>query len=265
MNNIIYGVIAPHPPLLIPDIGGKRIDEVASTDKAYNTVAKDLTNKNPDITIFITPHGPISQDKIRIYNSDFFYGDFSMFGLPFLKYSALGESAYTKEVFNFCKQKNYKVELIDYAVLDHGIMVPLHYLQKFGYKNPILPLAISLEPLTYLYEFGVCLADAINSLDKKVAVVASADMSHSLTKTAPNGYNPNGPIFDKMLVDFVKKNDVKSILNFDENISEEASQDALWSIAILLGMLKSTDFSPKVLSYEGPFGVGYMVAKFDER
>jgi aromatic ring-opening dioxygenase LigB subunit len=94
-------------------------------------------------------------------------------------------------------------------------------------------------------------------------LIASADMSHRLTEDAPAGYSPQGKIFDERLVEMVKNYDVKGILNFDAELAEEAGQDSLWSIAILLGALDGKKVKSEVLSYEGPFGVGYMIAALD--
>ncbi len=265
MANISYGMISPHPPLLIPEIGGERIIDVKNTDRSYDLAAKNLVSYNPDVVVFITPHGPISRNKIRICSSSQFYGDFAMFGLPFIKYIANGNTEFAKSAFEHCKKCGVNVELIDYPVLDHGVMVPLHYLNKNGFKKDILPIVISLDSLNVLFDFGKRLNQKIEQGEKKVCIVASADMSHSLTKDAPNGYNPNGLIFDKKLVELVKKNDVQGILNFDEQLAEEANQDALWSIAILLGIIDGLGFESEVLSYEGPFGVGYMVAEYKKK
>ena len=90
-----------------------------------------------------------------------------------------------------------------------------------------------------------------------------ADMSHRLTEDAPAGYSPQGKVFDEKLVGLVKNYDVEGIMNFDPDLAEEAGQDALWSIAILLGALEGKKVKPEVLSYEGPFGVGYMIAALE--
>ena len=50
-------------------------------------------------------------------------------------------------------------------------------------------------------------------------------------------------------------------MNFDPQLADDAGQDSLWSMAILLGALDGQKVKPEVLSYEGPFGVGYMVAE----
>jgi AmmeMemoRadiSam system protein B len=141
-------------------------------------------------------------------------------------------------------------------------LVPYYHLKAAGLKCSVLPIAISLSPLRTLYEFGKVISKAAHSLGKKIAVVASADMSHRLTPDAPAGYNSRGKEFDEKLVDLIKRNDVSGILEFDPLLAEEAGQDALWSIAILFGAIEGCGFKSNVLSYEGPFGVGYMVAEF---
>ena len=84
-------------------------------------------------------------------------------------------------------------------------------------------------------------------------------------KGTRSGFSPRGKEFDEQLVKLVENYDVNGILNFDEELAEEAGQDALWSIAILLGALAGKIVKPEILSYEGPFGVGYMVAALEPR
>lgn len=56
---------------------------------------------------------------------------------------------------------------------------------------------------------------------------------------------------------------MQGIIDFPSDLADAAGQDALWSIAILLGALDGLKVKHEVLSYEGPFGVGYMVATFE--
>jgi AmmeMemoRadiSam system protein B len=141
--------------------------------------------------------------------------------------------------------------------------VPLYYPFAAGLRKAVLPVAIAFMPLSKLFQFGQSLAMTADRLGRKVLVIASADMSHRLTEDAPAGYSPQGKVFDEKLVGLVKNYDVEGIMNFDPDLAEEAGQDALWSIAILLGALDGKKVKPEVLSYEGPFGVGYMIAALE--
>ena len=53
-----------------------------------------------------------------------------------------------------------------------------------------------------------------------------------------------------------------SILSFDETFCDKAAECGLRSFQIMAGALDGKDVDARLLSYEGPFGVGYAVASF---
>ena len=71
---IVYGAILPHPPILIPAIGGDRIKEVSKSKKALEEVGKRLKEKDIDTVVIITPHGNVSQVSIPVYMGHIFEG-----------------------------------------------------------------------------------------------------------------------------------------------------------------------------------------------
>ena len=93
-----------------------------------------------------------------------------------------------------------------------------------------------------------------------MAIIASADLSHSLTESAPNGYDPMGAVFDEKLREAIAAWDVATVLGMDEDFRRRAAEDAVPSVSFLMGALDGLAVKPQVLSYEGPFGVGYLVA-----
>ncbi|MFH1347424.1 MAG: AmmeMemoRadiSam system protein B [Candidatus Margulisiibacteriota bacterium] len=259
MKNIEFAAIMPHPPIIVPEIGKGQLDQVAQTVAAMENIANQLKTKDIDTLIVITPHGEVGQASVPVYASHVFEGSFSSFGLPKPLFSFKGDSELGLAVIKDCDFATSCPE----TLLDHGVLVPLYFLHAAGLKVPILPIAIAFMPLKKLFEFGKSLAATIKRMDRKVAIIASADMSHRLTPDAPAGYSPRGLRFDEGLVKLVKNYDVPGILEFDPLLAEEAGQDALWSIAILLGALDGLKVKHELLSYEGPFGVGYMTAVFE--
>jgi len=265
MGKILFAMISPHPPVIVPQIGGSRVKDAEKTKKALEAAAKKLRSFDPSSVIMITPHGEISRTTVHLYSSHVFEGDFGNFGHPRLKLSSKGDPALSRRISKEAEKKNILTAEIQESFLDHGTMVPLYYLQQAGFNKNILPVAVSLRPLRELFELGRAIRYAVEASEENIAIVASADMSHRLTKDAPAGYDPAGKVFDERLADLVKKNDVDGILDFEPRLAEEAGQDALWSIAILLGALDGLQVMHELLSYEGPFGVGYMVAKYEVR
>jgi aromatic ring-opening dioxygenase LigB subunit len=259
---IVFGAIVPHPPLLVPVIGGKRIGEVERTRSAMEKIAKDLKLKEVDVIIIFTPHGAVSQVSLPVYTAHVFDGNFAGFGFARPRFAFKGEAALALQVVKTFEEANRPVSRISETLLDHGVMIPLYYLHEAGVDKPILPIAVVFRPLKELFEIGKLVASACEKNGKKIAVIGSADMSHRLTREAPSGFHPRGKEFDDKLVELVKKHAVEEIINFDPGLADDAGQDALWSIALLLGMLDGKDLKPEVFSYEGPFGVGYMVAEY---
>jgi len=98
--------------------------------------------------------------------------------------------------------------------------------------------------------------------NKRVAFIASGDMSHCLQKGAPGGFSPQGEIFDKKVVEIIKNNDLKSLLKLDEALVEQSGECGLRSLCVLGGLLDEYQYTPEILSYEAPFGVGYLVANY---
>ena len=77
---IVYGAIMPHPPVIIPAVGGSRVKEVSKTKKALEEVGKRLKTKDIDSVVIITPHGNVSQIAIPVYVNHIFEGNLSYFG-----------------------------------------------------------------------------------------------------------------------------------------------------------------------------------------
>ena len=64
--SILVAGICPHPPLIIPEIGGREIDRVRSTADALDKLSDQVTALFPETVIFITPHGPVFKDTPAI-------------------------------------------------------------------------------------------------------------------------------------------------------------------------------------------------------
>jgi len=259
---IIFGAIYPHPPILVPQVGGKKIKEAEQTEKALKNISKKIKSREKDIDLIVvvTPHGVFSQVSIPVYTNHVFEGSFLAFGAPKPKYKFKGD---TKFAINLIKDAGLLAQRSPETTIDHGALVPLHYLSEAGVNRPILLIGISDQPLQKLFDFGKILSATAERLGKRIVVIASADLSHRLTDNSPEAFDPAGEEFDRKLVELVKHLDVPGILNFPKDLADRAGQDALWSIAILMGALEGYKFSSDVLSYEAPFGVGYMATIFE--
>jgi aromatic ring-opening dioxygenase LigB subunit len=146
---------------------------------------------------------------------------------------------------------------------DWGFDVPLFFLAK-DFRDEIKTYLTGMESPTLHFEQGrkTHKSEVLNA-KSKIALIASGDMSHCLKEDGPYGFQPDGPKFDKTLIESLKKKGIKTILKLDD-MFPEAGECGLRSFCFLLGILEESgmDYQPEILSYEGPFGVGYLVADF---
>src|SRR5207249_1003763 len=66
----------------------------------------------------------------------------------------------------------------------------------------------------------------------------------------------------RLVIDALRDREWERIEGMDPDLIEEAGECGLRPLAILLGAARAAGLSSKVLSYEGPFGVGYPVVAF---
>ena len=269
MSAIVNAGIYPHPAIAIPEIGGQESAKVAATRIAMEEMAKRLKKSGAEVLVLITPHGPLFRDAISALAEETLSGSFAQFGAPHLTLSYRTDKQLLQAIEVEADRKNIRIAHLDrrnagaYGVsveLDHGALVPLYFLHKEGVSLPLVHFTFGLLPPKQLFAFGQAVRTALERQKRRAAIICSADLSHRLTPEGPYGYSPAGKEFDEKLVALIKKYDVAALLKLDPQLLEEAAECGYRSIIIGLGILNQDDVQPEILSYEGPFGVGYLVA-----
>ncbi len=270
MSNLKYACFMPHPPIILPEVGGRETDKCRDTIDAMGQVAGRLVDADPDTVVIITPHGNVFQDAVALTAVDRLQGDMGQFRAPMVKFDYPNETRLASELRDKCSEKGIAVAFIDEELagdyglnlsLDHGVMVPLYYLKKAGFNGSLVVVAMGFLPPLELYTFGMALQQAGESADSNVAVVASGDLSHRLTPGAPAGFSPRGEKFDRELREALEQGAVEKIVHLPRAFVEEAGECGLRPLIMLLGCLDGYKIQPQVISYQGPFGVGYLVAE----
>ena len=257
---LVFAGVVPHPPLLIPTIGKENIEKLQKTIKAFDILEEDLNEADPDTIIVISPHGELSPDNFIINTNENYVSNFHDFG----DFSTELEFKSDLQFINQLKSQNettLPIQLTYDENLDHGVAVPLYYLTRKNKNRRIVPINYCFSSYEQQVEFGEALKEACFSLDKKYAIIASGDLSHKLSKNAPSGFSPKAKEFDKKLIQALKKKNIDSLINMDQALIEEAAECGLRSILVLMGAIKNMNYDFQVLSYESPFGVGYLVGE----
>ena len=271
MSKLIGCAFMPHPPIMIPEVGQAELEKIRSTVAAAEQVATTLKEYNPQTIIIITPHGPVFEDAASISIHPRLRGTLAGFGVPEVSIGFETDGLLVRHIVKKCERlgvplveltddlaKTYRLNL----TLDHGALVPLYYFQKAGFKGQLVHLSMGMLPYEEMYTFGKAVQSAIAMTDKRVVVIASGDLSHRLIPDAPAGYSPRGAEFDRQIVEALGRVDVKALFNLDPDLIAEAGECGLRPAYFLMGILGGQEVQAEVLSYEGPFGVGYAVAQF---
>ncbi|MDI6883272.1 MAG: AmmeMemoRadiSam system protein B [Patescibacteria group bacterium] len=262
IKSLKFAAITPHPPIIIPSISGSNLAQVQKTIKAMEKLAEIFAKAAPETVLIISPHGPVDFNQFTISDYPILTGHFYNFGDFQTELIFKNDLALVKKIKEKCLQAKIPLKEVNSKELDHGTLVPLYYLAKNQSNFKVVPLGYSFLDLKTHFEFGKVIKKLVNSQDRKIAIVASGDLSHRLTPEAPAGYSSRGKEFDEKLIELLKKKDVKGILNMEPSLVEEAGECGYHSIIILLGALKGLGWQPEILSYEAPFGVGYLVTNF---
>ncbi|QNB47485.1 AmmeMemoRadiSam system protein A [Thermanaerosceptrum fracticalcis] len=262
----------PHPPIVVPEVGGKEGEKVAATARAMERLARLIKVTNPQVLVAVTPHGHVFSDAVTITALDTLEGDLSQFGAPRVKVKYDLDLAGAQSIVEQCRIEDIPCALLDKDVLssyrlspkmDHGLVVPFSFIEKAGWQGKIIPVNMGLLPYEELYHFGKILRDVLNGLERKWVLLISGDLSHRLTLNAPAGYSPRGAVFDEIIRQCVREADIKRVFSLSQDLIEEAGECGLRPLVMGLGAMDGYEVKAEELSYEAPFGVGYLVAKFE--
>ena len=261
--SIVAAFAVPHPPLIIPGVGSGK-EKIASTIAAYDEVGRRVAELAPDTVVISSPHAVMYADYIHISPGRGAQGGFSMFGAPQARYEAVYDQEFVRALAHACKLEGLSAggEGERDPTLDHGTMIPLHFIQRHTKVFQVVRLGISgLSPADH-YRMGMLVQRTARELGRRVVYVASGDLSHKLLESGPYGFAPEGPQFDEKVTQACSTGNLLPLLTMDRGFAERAAECGLRSFQIMAGALDRTAIKPELLSYEGPFGVGYGVAAF---
>lgn len=259
--SVIAAVAAPHPPLLIPEVGGAKYDAVLSSARALRAAKERLDSLSPETLVIISPHSPVAGSSFALRTGKRFSGSFARFGHAEIMMDLRGDSDLAAGVVEVCNEQGLATTVIDQGEreeeLDWGLLVPYHYL---GSDQPVVALSVSDLDYRTHFKFGRAVSDAAARLGRRVCLVASGDLSHRLSKDSPYGYSAAGVEFDRRVVEIFASADLSALMSLEPKMVAQAGECGLRPFICMAGALDDQVIESSVLSYEGPFGVGYLVA-----
>ena len=259
---ICYAGLMCHAPIVIPEVAGDRIETCRASAAAMATIAQSFLRSSPNLILLISPHTPRPPSGFSVQATARISGDLGLFNFPQLRIDLPCAKTFQEKMMVSADQYGLQVEPI-ISELDHGAVVPLFFLQKSGWTGPVsiigLPDETSDEDNRIL---GKMLQDL--SEDSSIGIIASGDMSHRLQPGAPGGYHPDAKKFDEYVVNHISRGEYLQATQPRFELRKLAGEDVIDSLQIATAAINYNSNGSKVHSYEGPFGVGYLVASLYE-
>ncbi|MCL1830304.1 MAG: AmmeMemoRadiSam system protein A [Oscillospiraceae bacterium] len=254
----------PHPPLAIAEIGKGDEKLITDTLMAFDIAAKEIAQLAPEVIVFVTPHNINYSDYIVISGGYATKGNFARFGVPGISFNVEYDSEFCEILARTAAKRDITAGTegeLD-RNLDHGVMVPMYFIMKYYSDFKVVRVSQSGLELSTTYMFGECIRETAQLLSRPTVVVASADLSHKL-EGSPYGSKPEGAEFDSQIVSIMKSADFGSLFKIDDELREKAAECGYRSYLTMAGCFDKQQVKAKLLSYEGPFGVGYAVLDFE--
>ena len=261
---MLGAVLTPHPPVLLPEVGGGREREIAATGRAMAQAAAEVARWKPEVLIVASPHTILYGDYFHIAPGPGATGSMAAFGAPQVRMEVAYDAPLREEIIRRAENAGLQAGTRGQRdpSLDHGVLIPLYFLRKAGVHCPLMRMGLSGFSALDHYRLGQCVAEAVDALGRRAVFVASGDLSHKLKADGPYGFAPEGPVFDEAVTKAMASGNFLEFLTMDPSLCDRAAECGLRSFQLMAGALDGLAVQPRLLSHEGTFGVGYAVALF---
>ena len=255
----IWAALMPHPPIIVPEVGRGREAEAALTLEGARKLLEKLSalpgGGRPEALLILSPHQPYVSGGLFLNTAREISGSLANFGASTVSFD-LKTSDRIVDLARHIAAAGLPTVSGEAEKLtpDHGSQVPLYFLRQIFTDLPPVILAnpIGLTPAQAL-KLGRALADFSDF--QSWALLASGDLSHRLTREAPAGYSLEGKLFDHEVMAALAEGAPNELLAaWPPSRLAKAGECGFRSALTLMGLAGGP---AEVLSYEGPFGVGY--------
>jgi len=256
---LTYGCIVPHSPNLVPEVSD-RARAAAGTREAMGELGMNLGVRRPRTCVIISPHSPFLAEAFGVWEAERLRGSMARFQAPEVQIELATDRELAEAIVDVASRMELPVGRMEEDwQLDRGITVPALYL--FNDEMKVVPVATSMLGWDEHWLFGTAVAKAAELTGAEVAIVASCNLSHRVAPDSPHGYHQKGREFDSRVRGAIERGRLAELLDIPHDIVREASECGMIPMLVLGGAFDGRSVSGKILSYEHPFGIGYLVAE----
>ena len=261
---VLAAFMVPHPPMIVPEIGRGSEKQITETIRAYEQVAGEIAALQPETIIISSPHSVLYADYFHISPGKGATGDFGRFGASRVSFRETYDTELAERICGIAKEKDFPAGMLGERDkrLDHGTMVPLFFMEQRYRDFRLIRIGLSGLSLADHYAFGQIIRQAVEETGRRTVYIASGDLSHKLQEYGPYGFAPEGPDYDRRIMDVCSRGAFGEMLGFEESFCDKAAECGHRSFVIMAGVLDGLEVQAKALSHEDVTGVGYGICTF---
>ncbi|MBR3642085.1 MAG: AmmeMemoRadiSam system protein A, partial [Parasporobacterium sp.] len=262
--SILAAFLVPHPPMIVPQIGRGSEEQVLETIRAYEQVADEIASLRPETILISSPHATMYADYFHISPGRAARGSFASFGVPDISFLETYDEEIVRRIDSLAREWHVEAGMLGETdpLLDHGTMVPLWFIRQKYNDFKIVRIGLSGLPLADHYKLGMLIREVVEATGRKAVFVASGDLSHKLQEYGPYGFAPEGPQYDRELMDVCARGAFGELLDFDEGFCDRAAECGHRSFVIMAGTMDAQSVRANALSHQDVTGVGYGICTF---
>jgi aromatic ring-opening dioxygenase LigB subunit len=264
--SLVFSAIVPHSPLLLPSIGKENVDALALTRHAFTIIGQALQKSGAETVMIISPHGTSVPEVLCMSTHTPYTADFTIFGDIVTKPTwEKSDPVLAEKIRQIALARRVPMIRCNEETLDYGSAIPLLVLRDYMPNISILPILTGDLPVLEYFTMGQILSESLHDVKRRVAVLCSVDLSHCASEDSPEGCSALGVSYDSMVREIVESGNNKRILDVSTEMDTEARTCATRPLALLFGLMDTMHAPSELLSYEKPFGTGYLIAKYTLR
>ncbi|MEM7134531.1 MAG: extradiol ring-cleavage dioxygenase [Chloroflexota bacterium] len=275
MNQIAFACIAPHGWLVSPLISGPASPTTTKSVAALEELGRRMQEFQPETIVIITPHGLSADGMIPLLDSPIVRGETGR--IQFMggaNHSFALECTVDRELNQAIADNASAINTpvirintgFDWIMLelDYGVLVPLWLMGAMFASQPQVVVA-SVQPSIsrkHCVNLGQSIAHAASKLGRRVGIIASADLAHTLHQDGPWGFDPAAAECDEAVLDAVRSDKLEALLEFDPVWVDKAKSEAVEPLLTLYGAIKELEYQSEILAYEAPTYFGLLSAAY---
>ncbi len=223
---ILAAYMVPHPPMIVPDIGRGSEKQVEKTIRAYEAVADEIADLKPETIIISSPHSVLYADYFHVSPGKEAKGDFGRFGAGHVSFRETYDAELSGTICSLAETRGFPAGTLGERDkhLDHGTMVPLYFTEQKYRDFRLIRLGLSGLSLADHYAFGQIIREAVEQTGRRIVYIASGDLSHKLQEYGPYGFAPEGPEYDRRIMDVCGRGAFGELFDFEESFCDKAAE-----------------------------------------